>query len=137
MRTGRCETSATTTVANVRINAVAFCREWASAWNDHDVARVLEHFHSDVVFSSPVAAELLPESGGVVRGKDALRHYWNAALRRVPNLRFVVETVYQGIDTIVIGYRNQDGGLVSEVLRFSGDLVIEGHGAYLVEGGAP
>ena len=45
---------------------------------------------------------------------------------RIPNLRFVIEDIYQGIDTIVIAYRNQDGGLVSEVLRFSGDLVIEG-----------
>jgi hypothetical protein len=52
------------------------------------------------------------------------------ALRSVPNLHFVVERVYQGIDTIVIAYRNQDGGLVSEVLRFDGDLVIEGHGTY-------
>jgi hypothetical protein len=49
-------------------------------------------------------------------------------LQRIPNLRFIVKDVYQGIDTIVIAYRNQDGGLVSEVLRFSGDLVIEGHG---------
>jgi hypothetical protein len=68
----------------------------------------------------------------VVEGKDALRRYWNVALLRIPNLRFVIEDIYQGIDTIVIAYRNQDGGLVSEGLRFSGDLVIEGHGTYLV-----
>lgn len=33
----------------------------------------------------------------------------------------------------MINYRNQNGGLVNEVLRFGGDgLVIEGHGTYLV-----
>jgi ketosteroid isomerase-like protein len=116
----------------VNLDPVAFAEQWVGAWNAHDVESVLGHFHEDVVFTSPVAARLLPESAGVVRGKPALRDYWTRALRRIPNLRFVVEAVYQGIDTIVIVYRNQDGGLVSEVLRFTGDVVIEGHGTYLV-----
>jgi ketosteroid isomerase-like protein len=112
-------------------DAVAFSRQWVAAWNAHDVEAVLQHFHDEVVFTSPVAARLLPDSSGVVVGKAALRDYWTRALRRVPNLRFVVEGVYQGVDTIVIAYRNQDDGLVSEVLRFDGGLVIEGHGTYL------
>ncbi|QLL05042.1 hypothetical protein [Mycobacterium vicinigordonae] len=33
-----------------------------------------------------------------------------------------------GLDAIVIAYCNQDRDLVSEVLRFSGDLVVERHG---------
>jgi hypothetical protein len=67
----------------------------------------------------------------VVRGKPALRHYWTVALERVPHLRFTVESVYQGVDTVVIAYRNQDDGLVSEVLKFDDGLVVEGHGTYL------
>lgn len=102
------------------------------AWNAHDVEAVLEHFHEDVLFTSPVAARILPETAGVVRGKPALRSYWNAAVQRYPNIRFAVEGVYQGVDTIVIAYRNQDDRLVSEVLRFSGRLVTEGHGTYTV-----
>lgn len=114
------------------VDAVAFSKRWVEAWNAHDVEAVLEHFHDEVVFTSPVAAELLPETAGVVRGKSALRRYWMRAVQRIPHLRFSVEGIYQGIDTIVIAYRNQDGGLVSEVLRLSGGLVIEGHGTYLV-----
>ena len=116
----------------MNIDAVAFSKRWVDAWNAHDVEAVLEHFHDEVVFTSPVAARVLPETGGVVHGKSELRRYWTLALEHIPNLRFVVADVYLGIDTIVIAYRNQDGGLVSEVLRFSGDLVIEGHGTYLV-----
>jgi ketosteroid isomerase-like protein len=116
----------------VNVDAVAFSERWLEAWNAHDVESVLQQFHENVVFTSPVAAELLPETAGLVRGKAALRRYWTRALQRFPDLRFVVEGVYQGIDTIVIAYRNQDDKLVSEVLRFSGDVVIEGHGTYLV-----
>lgn len=116
----------------VNVDPVAFGKQWAEAWNAHDVESVLQHFHEDVVFTSPVAAKLLPETAGVISGKAALRHYWTLALQRIPNLRFVVEGIYQGIDTIVIVYRNQDERRVSEVLRFSDDMVIEGHGTYLV-----
>ena len=115
----------------ISLDPIAFSRQWVDAWNAHDVEAVLEHFHEDVVFTSPVAARLLPDTHGVVRGKQALRHYWTVALSRIPNLCFTVEAVYRGIDTVVIAYRNQDGGLVSEVLKFDGDLVAEGHGTYL------
>ena len=121
-----------TTVPTMNLDAVTFSEQWVGAWNAHDVESVLEHFHQDVVFTSPVAAKLVPESAGVIYGKPALRDYWTTALQRTPNLRFVVEGVYQGIGTIVIVYRNQDHGLVSEVLRFAGDVVIEGHATYLV-----
>ena len=114
------------------LDAVEFSKQWVEAWNAHDVEAVLAHFHDDVVFTSPVAAKILPETAGVVRGKPALRRYWTQALQRIQDLRFVVEGIYQGIDTIVIVYRNQDDGLVSEVLRFSGNLVTEGHGTYFV-----
>ena len=47
--------------------AQAFAQQWARDWNAHDVEAVLEHFHEDVVFTSPVAAKLLPETHGVIR----------------------------------------------------------------------
>lgn len=108
----------------------AFARDWLAAWNAHDVEAVLRHFHDDVVFTSPVAARVLPESGGVLRGKDALRRYWTEGLRLIPDLRFSVEAVHAGVAAIVITYRNQKDVLVNEVLIFDGDRVREGHGTY-------
>jgi ketosteroid isomerase-like protein len=119
-------------VPTVNLDATAFSQQWVQSWNTHDVEAVLRHFHDNVVFTSPVAAKLLPETAGVVRGKPALRRYWTIALQRIPDLRFVVEGVYQGIDTIVITYRNQNDNLVNEVLKFQDNLVIEGHGTYLI-----
>lgn len=109
----------------------AFTREWLTAWNSHDVEAVLAHFRDDVVFSSPVAARLLPATGGVVRGKAALRDYWTTALAKLPDLHFELVAVYQGESLLVINYRNERGQLVNEVLAFDGDLVREGHGTYV------
>ena len=112
-------------------NKEAFADAWVRAWNAHDVEAVLVHFHDDVVFTSPVAARLLPETGGVVRGKPALRDYWVTALRQLPELHFDLVAVYEGESMLVINYRNQRGQLVNEVLAFDVDLVREGHGTYL------
>ncbi|WP_459971467.1 nuclear transport factor 2 family protein [Mycobacterium sp. MUNTM1] len=114
----------------MNVDAVAFSERWVRNWNAHDVEAVLADFHDNVVFTSPVAAKLFPDTNGVVRGKAALRRYWTEAVARIPDLRFSVEGVYQGIDTIVIAYRNQNGDSVNEVLIFRDDAVIEGHGTY-------
>ena len=90
-----------------------------------------------LVFTSPVAARVLQDSDGVVRGKAALRAYWTLALQRVPDLQFELIGMYVGVTAIVINYRNQVGGLVNEVLIFRDDLVREGYGTYLGAGPNP
>lgn len=115
-------------------DAEQFSREWIAGWNAHDLDAVLAHFHDDAVFTSPLAAQLVPASGGVIRGKAALRAYWTEGLKRNPNLHFVLEGVYVGVNTLVIHYHRQERGLANEVLIFDGDLVREGHATYLKAG---
>lgn len=114
------------------VRAADFARRWERDWNARDLDSLLAHVADDVVFTSPVAARVVPGSDGVVRGKDALRAYWARGLELLPGLRFEVVQVFAGVSTLVIAYRNQDGGLVSEVLELEGGLVVRGHGTYLV-----
>ena len=83
-----------------------------------------------MVFTSPVAAQILPAGDGVIRGRDALRAYWSYALGMLPDLHFTVEDVYSGLDTIAIAYRNHAGNRVCELLTFDGPLVVAGHATY-------
>jgi hypothetical protein len=108
-----------------------FVRHWLDAWNSHDVDAVLAHFADAVTFTSPIAARIVAGSDGVIHGKPALRAYWSEGVRLIPDLHFELVGLYVGIDTLTINYRNQSGGLVNEVLRFEGPLVVEGHGTYL------
>ncbi|MGW6130909.1 nuclear transport factor 2 family protein [Cellulomonas sp. NPDC055163] len=112
--------------------ATDLARRWERDWNSHDLDALLAHVAEDVVFTSPVAARVVPGSEGVVRGKDALRAYWARGLELLPGLHFEVVQVFAGVGTVVIAYRNQDGGLVSEVLELEDGLVVRGHGTYLV-----
>jgi hypothetical protein len=114
-----------------RAEAQTFAESWLQAWNAHDLDAVLSHFTDDVVFTSPIAAKIVGGSEGVIRGKAALREYWQEGLCRIPDLRFELLGIYVGQTTLVINYRNQSGGLVNEVLTFDGHLVTAGHGTYL------
>ncbi len=104
-----------------------FADQWIKAWNARDVEAVLAHYADDVVFTSPTAVRVVPESGGTIGGKEALRSYWTLALGGNPDLHFELVAVYAGIDTIAPHYRNQQGGLVIEVLTFVDGFVAVGH----------
>ena len=95
---------------------------------------MLTQYADDVVFSSPVAVQVVPESGGTVRGKQALRDYWNRALDRHTDLHFTLVGVYAGVDTIVINYRNQRDALVNEVVTFRDGTIAVGQVAHGVTG---
>jgi ketosteroid isomerase-like protein len=116
--------------------AIAFAAEWERNWNAHDLDALLAHFADDVVFTSPVAAQLLDDSDGVIRGRDALRAYWSHALSLLPDLRFAVEGVYAGLDAVVINYRNHAGNRVCELLRFEDGLVVAGIATYETDAAA-
>ena len=105
---------------------------WEAAWNGRDIEAVLMHFAEDAVFTSPVAQQVGFAQDGIVRGKDALRRYWLAALNKNPDLKFRVTAVYSAVDTIVIAFQNQLGVDRAEVLRFADGLVVEGHGTFIV-----
>lgn len=113
------------------LDAAEFAADWIRAWNARDVEAVLTYYADDIVFTSPTAARVVPESGGVVRGKDALRSYWVKALETNPDLAFTLIGVYVGVDTIVLHYRNQHGAYVTEVVTFRDGLICVGHAAHL------
>ena len=113
------------------MNPDEFARDWVEAWNAHDLERILSHYAPDVVFASPVAAEIVPESRGVIRAIDALRSYWASGLDRIPDLHFDLVDALHTVDGVTILYRNQRDLLVAETLFFDSDgLVTQSFAAY-------
>jgi hypothetical protein len=110
--------------------AYAFAKAWETAWNAHDLEAVLALFADDVVFTSPLAKSLTGHSDGIVRGRAALRAYWAAGLAKFPDLHFDVTSVSEGVDLLVIGFRNERGADRLEILKFADGLVVEGHGTH-------
>jgi ketosteroid isomerase-like protein len=113
----------------------AFATQWVADWNARDLDRILAHYADDVVFRSPIAARVRPDSGGILAGKAALADYWGAALPMIPDLHFTLEETFATVGGLTILYRNQRGQQVAESLLFGDDgLVVFGMGAYAPEG---
>ena len=103
------------------IDAEAFAQEWVAAWNAQDLDRVLIHYTDGVELISPAAAALVPSSGGVIRGKAALRDYWATALPLIPGLHFDLLETLTTAGGVCVLYRNQGGQTVAETMLRDSD----------------
>jgi hypothetical protein len=105
--------------------AKSFANDWVEAWNAHDIARVLSHYTDDFEMSSPIIAQLLGESSGILGGKEAVGAYWRKALQVVPDLRFELISVLMGVRSVTLYYKGARDRLSAEVFDFnaSGQIV--------------
>ena len=90
---------------------------WIEAWNSHDLDRIMEHYSDDVVLTSPVAARLLGEPDGTVRGKVALHSYFARGLEFYPQLRFELRETTWGVGSLVLFYTNQNSTKACEFME--------------------
>jgi ketosteroid isomerase-like protein len=109
-----------------------FAEEWIAAWNAHDLERILAHYRDDFEMRSPLIIERLGVAAGALRGKDAIRPYWQAGLAATPPLHFELQEVLVGVDTIAIYYRSVTRNrMVAEILQFDDQRrVVSGAGLY-------
>jgi len=101
----------------VQEEALALAKHWIAAWNSHDLDRILSHYSEDVVLISPVAAKLLNDPAGAVKGKPALRAYFQKGLEFYPQLRFELLDVMWGLSSLLLYYRNQNGTKTGEFME--------------------
>ena len=96
-----------------------FAREWIESWNSHDLERIFRHYTDDFEMQSPLIAERMNEPSGCLRGKAAIRPYWQKGLAAQPPLRFQLESVLAGANSVAILYRRIDGPRVIEIITFN------------------
>ena len=101
--------------------ADAFARQWAAAWNSHDVDLIVGHYRHDIQYYSPFTARL--GASTPLSGRGELRRYVAAALERYPSVRLGPDlAAAAGAGSITIGYRSVDNLFALET------LAIDDHG---------
>ena len=98
-------------------NARNLASHWIRAWNAHDLDEIMSHYAEDVVLVSPVAARILNDPSGAVKGKEALRAYFKRGLEVYPNLKFDLIDVMWGASSVILYYKNQKGGKTGEFME--------------------
>jgi predicted ester cyclase len=92
---------------------------WVEAWNTHDLESIMTHYDEGIELTSPVAAQLLGAPDGKIRGKAHLRAYFRRGLEAYPDLRFDLEDVLCGVNSVVLYYKNQKGTRTAEFMELS------------------
>jgi hypothetical protein len=94
-----------------------FADGWIRAWNSRDLEAIMSHYAPEVVLTSPTAAKLLGDSSGTIKGKQAVRSYFERGLQGFPNLTFELLDVMWGISSVVLYYLNQKGTKTAEFME--------------------
>jgi ketosteroid isomerase-like protein len=102
-----------------RDEAWNLANHWIAAWNDHDLDAIMAHYEDEVESTSPVAAKLLGIPDGRIAGKANLRAYFQRGLEAYPELRFHLEDVLWGVNSVLLYYTNQKGTHTGEFLELS------------------
>ena len=102
-----------------REDAWNLASNWVAAWNAHDLDLIMTHYDDAIELTSPVAAQLLRSSDGKVVGKANLRAYFQRGLEAYPELRFRLEDVLWGVNSVVFYYTNQKGTRTGEFMEVS------------------
>lgn len=102
-----------------REEAWELANHWVAAWNAHNLDLVLTHYEDAVELTSPVAAQLLGTPEGKVVGKANLKAYFQKGLAAYPDLRFDLENVFWGVNSVVLCYANQRGTRSAEFMELS------------------
>jgi ketosteroid isomerase-like protein len=97
--------------------AYGLAQHWIQAWNSHDIDAILSHYSEDVVLVSPVAAKLLGDPAGTVKGKASLRAYFQKGLEFYPQLKFNLIDVMWGLSSLVLYYTNQNSTKSGEFME--------------------
>ena len=111
---------------NRAIKAIA--QHWFDAFNAHDLEKLLALYSDNAQHYSPKLKIRQPETNGLIKGKDALRLWWQDSFERLPSLRYEPTRFIADEANIFMEYiRHVDGEdniIVGEVLEIQDGVIV-------------
>ncbi len=102
--------------------------KWFAAFNEHNLDNLLALYADDAKHYSPKLKIRIPEANGFINGKPALRHWWQEAFSRLPELHYKVENLTANDKRVFMEYTRQVPGekdlMVAEVLEIKEGKII-------------
>ena len=101
---------------------------WFEAFNAHNLEKLLSLYDDEAQHYSPKLKIRLPETKGLVTGKDALRSWWKDSFDRLPTLHYKVTSLTSNSDRVFMEYirtvDNEEDILVAEILEVRDGRII-------------
>ena len=114
------------TMTPEKLQSIAF--KWFETFNNKELEKLLSLYDDDAEHFSPKLKIHQPETNGLVKGKQALREWWQNAFNRLPSLNYKVKSLTANGDRVFMEYiRTADGEdemHVAEVLNIREDKIV-------------
>lgn len=102
--------------------------KWFEAFNAHDLEKLLTLYDNSAQHFSPKLKVRLPETLGLIKGKQALRDWWKDAFDRLPSLHYEVIKLTADDEQVFMEYTRRVEGeedlSVGEVLQISNGMIV-------------
>jgi ketosteroid isomerase-like protein len=107
---------------------IEIANSWFKAFNEHNLENLLALYDDNAQHFSPKLKIRQPETNGLVKGKAALRAWWQDAFDRLPSLQYEPTSLTSNEHRVFMEYirhvDNELDMLVAEVLEIANGLII-------------
>jgi len=101
---------------------------WFAAFNEKDIEKLLSLYDNDAEHYSPKLKLQHPNTKGWIKGKQALREWWQSAFKKLPELHYELMKLTSNDKRIFMEYirknKGEDDLNVGEVLEFENGKII-------------
>jgi hypothetical protein len=102
--------------------------EWFKAFNTQDLEKLLSLYDNEAKHFSPKLKIRMPETKGLVTGKEELRGWWKDAFDRLPSLKYIITSLTANESRIFMEYirkvKGEEDMLIAEVLEIQNGLIV-------------
>ncbi len=103
-------------------------QRWFAAFNDKDLERLLALYDDNARHFSPKLKVRHPETNGLIKGKSALRSWWQDAFDRLPSLHYEIVRLTPHEDRVFMEYVRHVKGeadlFVGEMLEIKNGVIV-------------
>jgi hypothetical protein len=102
---------------------------WFAAFNAHNLEQLLQLYHEDAEHYSPKLKLRQPDTKGLIKGKPALRFWWQDAFDRLPTLHYELIRLTPYENRVFMEYVRHVAGeedlYVGEMLEIKNELIVK------------
>ncbi|MCZ8198142.1 MAG: nuclear transport factor 2 family protein [Flavobacterium sp.] len=107
---------------------LSIAHRWFDAFNAHNLEQLLALYDDNAEHFSPKLKIRKPETDGLIKGKNALRDWWQDAFDRLPTLNYKVTSLTADENRVFMEYirkvENEEDMLVAEVLEIKDGKIV-------------
>jgi ketosteroid isomerase-like protein len=108
---------------------IEIAQRWFGAFNNKDLKSLLLLYDDNAEHFSPKLKLRHPETKGLIKGKNALRAWWQDAFNRLPSLHYETVRLTPHEDRIFMEYirhvNGEDDLYVGEMLEIQNRLIVK------------